>query len=36
MCGMSMACLWPDVSLDLDGLGVGYGTVLCLGCGMFM
>ena len=36
MCGMIMACLWPGFSLDLDSLGVGSGTVLCLGCGMFM
>ena len=36
MCGLSMACLWPGISLDLNNLGAGSGTVLCPGCGMFV
>ena len=36
MCGLSMACLWPGISLGLNSLGDGSGTVLCLGCGMFV
>ena len=36
MCSLSMACLWPGFSLDLDRLGVGSGVVLCLGGGMFV
>ena len=36
MCDLSMACSWPGFGLDLDSLGVGSGTVLCPGCGMFM
>ena len=36
MYGLSMACLWPGISLDLNCLGVGFGIVLCLGCGMFV
>ena len=35
-CGLSMACLWPGFGLDLDSLGVGFGTILCPGCGMFV
>ena len=35
-CDLSMACLWPGFGLYLDSLGVGYGTVLCLVCGMFV
>ena len=33
---MSMACLWPSISLDLNSLRVGFETVLCSGCGMFV
>ena len=36
MCDLSMACLLPHFCLDLDSLGAGSGTVLCLGYGMFM
>ena len=36
ICGLSMACLWPGISLDLNSLGAGFGIVLCPGCGMFM
>ena len=36
MCDLNMACLWPSFGMDLDSLGAGFGTVLCLGCGMFM
>ena len=36
MCGLSMACLWPGISLDLDSHGAGSETVLCLGCVMFV
>ena len=33
MCDLSMACLWPGFSLDLDSLRAGSKTVLCPGCG---
>ena len=36
MCGLSMTCLWPSFSLDLDNYGVGFGAVLCPGGGMFV
>ena len=36
MCDLSMVCLWPGFGLDLDSLGAGSGTVLCLGYGMVM
>ena len=36
MCGLSMACLWPDFGLDLDSLGTGSGPVLCPGIDMFV
>ena len=36
MCGMSMTCLWPGISLDLKSLGPEFGTVLCPGCCMFV
>ena len=36
MCGLSMACLWPGISLDLNSHGAGSETVICLGCGMFV
>ena len=36
MCGLSMACLCPGISLDLNSLGAGSRTVLCPGCGMFV
>ena len=36
MSGMSMACLWPGFSLDLDSLRVGSGAILCPSGGMFM
>ena len=31
-----MACLWLGFGLDLDGLTVGSGAILCPGGGMFM
>ena len=36
MCGLSMACMWPSISLDLNSLGAESGTVLCSGCGMLV
>ena len=36
MCGLSMACLWPGISLDLNSLGSGSRIVLCPGCGIFL
>ena len=36
MCGLSMACLWPGISLILNSLRARSGTVLCPGCGMFV
>ena len=36
MCGLSMACLWLGIILDLNSLRDGSGIVLCLGCSMFM
>ena len=36
VCCLIMACLWPGISLDLNSLGARVGTVLCLGCGMFV
>ena len=36
MCGLSMACLWLGISLDLNTIGVGFGTVQCSGCGTHM
>ena len=36
MCGLSMTCLWPGVSLDLDRRGARSGSVLCPGGGMFV
>ena len=36
MCGLRMACMWPSISLDFNSLGVGSGTILCPGCGMFV
>ena len=35
-CDLSMACLWPGFSLDLDSLRDGSRTVLYPDCGMFM
>ena len=31
-----MEYLWPGISLDLNSLRVGSGTILCPGCGMFV
>ena len=36
MCGLSMACLWPGLGLDLDSRKDGSGVVLCPGGDMFM
>ena len=36
MCGLSLTCLWLGISLDFNSLGVGSGTILCPGCGMFV
>ena len=36
MWGLSMTCLWLGISLDLNSLGAGSGTVLYPGCGMFV
>ena len=36
MCGLSMACLWPGISLNLNSLRAGFRTLLCPGCGMIV
>ena len=36
MCGLSMACLWPDFGPDLNSLEAGSRPVLCPGGGMFV
>ena len=36
MYGLSMACLWPGIILDLNSLKAGSATILCSGCGMFV
>ena len=33
---MSMACLLPGISLDLNSIGARSRIVLCSGCGMFV
>ena len=36
MCDLSMACLWPGISLDLNGFGARSETLLCPSYGMFV
>ena len=36
MCGLSIVCLWPGISLDLNSLRAGSRTILCPGCAMFV